>query len=107
MSIHAGPDRERRSEHDRREQPRHVAAGRVVWRRIGDAERLLGWLSDESASSMSFIVSACDRPGLREEIEVSGRERRPRRYVVTRIAGYDASLALVAARDADDTRAGA
>ncbi len=107
MSIHAGRDRDRRREHDRRAQPRRVAAGRVVWRRMEDVDRRLGWLSDESASSLSFIVSACDRPALREHIELSGRDRRPRRYVVTRIADYDANLALVAARDADDTRADA
>ena len=89
---------EKRATDDRRTQARQAQAGRIMWRKAGDHATFAGWLSDLSPSSVSFVASARVQPTAGDEIEVIDPDRSRHAYRVTRIAPYDARLALVACR---------
>ena len=85
-------------EQDRRSEPRRAEAGRVSWRTANAPARHVGWLSDASKSSVSFVTAAGHQPEYGEEIEVVRPDRSRQRARVTRVAIYDEHLALVACR---------
>ena len=88
-------------QHDRRCEPRHAEAGRVSWRRANSPVQHVGWLSDASRSSVSFVASGACQPVYGEEIEVIRPDRSRQRCRVKRVAIYDEHLALVACRGRD------
>ena len=85
-------------QHDRRREPRHAEAGQVSWHTTNGPVRRVGWLSDASKSSVSFVTVAAHQPEYGEEIEVVRPDRSRQRGRVTRVAIYDEHLALVACR---------
>jgi hypothetical protein len=89
---------ERRTPGDRRSETRHPEAGRVSWRRAASGPNHVGWLSDASESSVSFVTAAAHQPAYGEEVEVIRRDRSRQRVRVRRVATYDGQLALVACR---------
>lgn len=84
---------------DRRREPRYASAGAISWRRAGSDRAFIGWLSDTSRSSLSFIASSENEPSFDEAIEVTGSDRCRRAFRTTRIARYDDNLSLIACRN--------
>lgn len=84
---------------DRRREPRCASAGTISWRMTGSDRAFIGWLSDRSRSSLSFITARKHAPSLGEAIEVVGSDRRRRAFRTTRIAGYDDDFSLIACRN--------
>ena len=89
---------ERRDMHDRRREERHSAAGRISWRKAGGRMGCVGWLSDRSRSSVSFIASAGLQPRCNQEVELTDADGYNERYRVTRVTAYDDKLSLIACR---------
>jgi hypothetical protein len=89
---------EKRTRSERRCEPRYPLAGTLRWRKTGGDRTLVGWLSDTSRSSMSFITSRASQPSFGERIEMIGSDRSACPFRVTRTAAYDESLSLVACR---------
>ena len=87
---------EKRRRDNRRCEPRHAHAGRVLWRKPGTYATFPGWLSDRSSSGVSFVAAARIRPASGDEIELIGADRTRQRFRVTRVASYDAQLSLIA-----------
>lgn len=85
-------------QHDRRSERRHAEAGRVSWRATNGPVGHVGWLSDASKSSVSFVASAASLPAYGEEVEVIRPDRSRQRGRVRRVAAYDEHLALIACR---------
>jgi hypothetical protein len=90
MSDRWGEVRERRGE------TRLPAAGRVCWKRLNKNIKFVGWLSDVSSSSISFVTSAASQPSYGEELELIRADYSKRRCRVTRLAPYDDHFALIA-----------
>lgn len=83
---------------ERRTERRLPTAGRVCWRRLDNNVKFVGWLSDASSTSVSFVTSAASQPAYGEELELL-RDNRPRqRCRVTRMAPYDDHFSLIACR---------
>ncbi len=83
---------------ERRTERRLPTAGRVCWRRLDNNVKFLGWLSDTSPASVSFVTSAAAQPAYGEELELL-RDNHPwQRCRVTRMAPYDDHFSLVACR---------
>jgi hypothetical protein len=83
---------------DRRRESRYPLASRLSWRKAGNDKRLVGWLSDTSRSSVSFIASRRNQPSFGEMIEMIGPDRHEHALRVTRVAPYDENLSLIACR---------
>jgi hypothetical protein len=99
MSDRWGEDRERRRE------SRFPAAGRICWKRHDKNIKFVGWLSDASSSSISFVTSAMTQPSYGEELEVIRDDNSLRRCRVTRLAPYDDHFSLIACQYiSDDSR---
>jgi hypothetical protein len=90
MSDRWGENRERRTE------ARLPAAGRVCWKRLDKNIKFVGWLSDVSSTSISFVTSAASQPSYGEELELIRADQSKRRCRVTRLAPYDDHFALIA-----------
>jgi hypothetical protein len=97
MMDQGGEDRERRRE------VRLPAAGRICWKRRDKNIKFVGWLSDASPSSISFVSSAASQPSYGEELEVIREDDSRRRCRVTRLAPYDDHFALIACQFITDT----
>lgn len=91
---------DRRTRQDRRRENRRVVAGRILWNRPGRRVNYIGWLSDVSNSSASFITAQSCRPAVGEHVELMGNNNKSRQCRVTRTAAYDARLSLVACEQA-------
>ena len=89
---------DRRVRCDRRREPRQTAAGRISWFVSGDQAKRTGWLSDATASSVSFVTCGSCRPVHGEEIEVVRRDQSRQRSLVTRVEAFDERLILIACR---------
>ena len=89
---------ERRTEQDRRSEPRYPVAGRVLWGKPGRSPSCLAWLSDASASSASFITANHAHLTVGAQVQLAGSKHAARHYRVTRLAPYDDKLSLVACR---------
>jgi len=83
---------------DRRTEQRYHTAGRVAWMPAGMPHGHVGWLSDRSRLSVSFVTSGRSQPATGQEIEIRCPAFPPERFRVTRVAPYDDHLALVACR---------
>jgi hypothetical protein len=90
---------------ERRREVRTEAAGRIAWRTapgqppVRPPAEHVGWLSDRSRSSVSFITATATQPSFGQQIEVcsgGGRRRQRQRWRVARTAPYDDQLSLVA-----------
>ncbi len=81
---------------DRRKETRNFAAGLINWHNESTREDSWGLMSDDSASSVSFITGAKFEPMLGDQIEVRRSDAPKRQYCVTRVALYDQTLLLVA-----------
>ena len=81
---------------ERRGESRLPTAGRICWRRLDKNIKFVGWLSDASPSSISFVTSAVTQPSYGEELEVIRDDESRRRCRVTRLAPYDDHFALIA-----------
>ncbi|HVP11768.1 MAG TPA: hypothetical protein VMV94_11345 [Phycisphaerae bacterium] len=92
MSDRWGEDRERRGE------SRLPAAGRICWKRLDKNIKFVGWLSDASPLSISFVTSAATQPSYGEELEVIRENDSRRRCRVMRLAPYDDHFSLIACR---------
>ena len=89
---------ERRKGEDRRCEPRSEAVGQIAWLQMEQSEPTVGWLSDRSRSSVSFIASSGERPEPGEYIELIGVSPSRQRACVTRVAAYDDRHSLIACR---------
>lgn len=89
---------DKRSGSDRRSERRYPAAGKIFWQTTGRRGRSVGWLSDRSASSVSFITAAGVgvQPG--EAIDLIDAKNVTQQCRVTRTEPYDEHLSLVACR---------
>jgi len=83
---------------ERRTELRLPTAGRVCWRRLDNSVKFVGWLSDASPLSVSFVTSAASQPSFGEELELLKEGEPLRRCRVTRMAPYDDHFSLVACR---------
>jgi len=92
---------ERRRESDRRDDLRRPACGRVSWTKSSSDRTYLGWLSDQSSTSLSFLAGTSCRPSLDEQVVVMGPDRKRRSAQVARIAPFDDHVSLIACRAAD------
>jgi hypothetical protein len=97
MSDRWGEDRERRGE------SRLPAAGRICWKRRDKNIKFVGWLSDASPSSISFVTAAMSQPSYGEELEVIREDESRRQCRVTRLAPYDDHFALIACQFINDS----
>ena len=84
---------------DRRCEPRWALAGTISWRAAGSDRAFIGWLSDASESSVSFIVSRQNQPSFGEVIELVRSDRCRYTFRTARIADYDDNLSLIACRN--------
>jgi hypothetical protein len=83
---------------DRRSERRYPAAGKIFWQTAGKRDRKTGWLSDRSASSVSFITAAGIgvQPG--ETIDLIDATNVTQQCQVARTEPYDERLSLIACR---------
>lgn len=83
---------------DRRCESRYSLGGTFSWRKAGGDRKFVGWLSDTSRSSVSFITSRRSQPSFGEMIEMIGSDDHEHALRVTRVASYDEDLSLIACR---------
>jgi hypothetical protein len=90
--------RNNRREHDRRFEPRRESAGRILWHSDAGPEDNVGWLSDRSLSSLTFVTATQRAPRRGQTIHVVDSAHASRRFRVTRISDYDETCSLIACR---------
>ena len=83
---------------DRRRESRYPLASTLSWRKAGHDKRFVGWLSDTSRSSVSFIASRKSQPSFGEVVKMTGPDGHEQALRVTRVAPYDETLSLIAGR---------
>lgn len=85
-------------ENERRQDRRTALAGRVRWNNVDQPDGYSAWLSDAGPSSIAFITSTDALAMMNDEIELTGPNAPAGRLRIARIAPYDETLSLVAAR---------